>query len=185
MLDRLIGEDVTLRHKVDDEPLLVRVDPGQVEQIVVNLAVNARDAMPRGGTLEISVDRVDLSASEGRRLGAPPGPKVRLTVTDTGVGMDAETLQHLFEPFFTTKGLGRGTGLGLATVYGIVEQAGAFVDVASAPERGTRFRVYFQKWTRSPPHRSSGRKTRRTRCRPGPYCSWKTRTASGIWCGDC
>jgi CheY-like chemotaxis protein len=133
LLRRLIGEDVDLRVRLGRDAGAVRADPAQLEQVVVNLAVNARDAMPRGGRLEI-VTRAAPAAG-----GA--GPRAVLEVTDTGVGMDAATRARIFEPFFTTKELGKGTGLGLATVYGIVKQFGGTVDVESAPGRGTTFRV--------------------------------------------
>jgi PAS domain S-box-containing protein len=142
LLRRLIGEDVAL--EIVREPALGRVlaDAGQLEQVILNLAVNARDAMPTGGRIRIEVANLDATAPEdAARLGAPPGRHVTLAVRDTGTGMSAETRSHLFEPFFTTKEKGKGTGLGLATVYGIVRQAGGDVRVESAPGQGTRFLV--------------------------------------------
>ncbi len=142
MLRRLIGEDIALL--TDLEPGLgpVRCDQGQLEQVIINLAVNARDAMPDGGRLTIETRNVALPDPKGRMPpGLQPGPHVLLSVTDTGVGMDAETRRHIFEPFFTTKEKGKGTGLGLATVYGIVRQAGGDVEVVSAPGQGARFTV--------------------------------------------
>jgi PAS domain S-box-containing protein len=140
-LERLIGEDIAVKVvPPDGPPWSVRIDPSQVQQVLMNLAANARDAMPRGGSLTIETANVTVDAPP---TGAAPGPYVRLTVTDTGEGIDAETLEHVFEPFFTTKPPGQGTGLGLATVYGIVEQNGGFVDVSSEPGRGTRFRLWF------------------------------------------
>jgi two-component system, cell cycle sensor histidine kinase and response regulator CckA len=142
MLDRMIGEDVMLTVEPAAEPALVAADPVHVEQVLMNLAVNARDAMPNGGRLSIAVEHVD-----GADAGMPPlpdegaGDYVALRVTDTGTGMSEETQAHIFEPFFTTKAPGMGTGLGLATVYGIVEQAGGAVRVQSAPGRGTTFVV--------------------------------------------
>ncbi|MCK6544388.1 ATP-binding protein [Myxococcota bacterium] len=132
MLERLINEDVRLVVRVPETPALVMADPGQVEQIIVNLAVNARDAMPNGGRLSISVDRVEPAA--GERF-------VRICVVDDGVGMDAETKARIFEPFFTTKDQGKGTGLGLATVQQIVERYDGRIDVDSEPGRGTSFCV--------------------------------------------
>ena len=141
MLRRLIGEDVELVVHRAATPVRIKADPNQIEQVIMNLAVNARDAMPRGGRLTIETSHVELQAggsSQPREL--KPGPHVLLTVTDTGVGMDPETQSHIFEPFFTTKGE-RGTGLGLSTVYGIVQQSGGRIRVESQPGRGTRFEV--------------------------------------------
>jgi two-component system cell cycle sensor histidine kinase/response regulator CckA len=143
MLSRLIGEDVAIR--VEPAPALgfALVDPGQIEQVIVNLAVNARDAMPDGGTLTIATANVELDETfVGLHAGSSAGPFVKLAVTDTGVGMDAETLARIFEPFFTTKEVGKGTGLGLSTVYGIVKQSGGFIAVDSAPGRGATFAIY-------------------------------------------
>ncbi len=143
MLRRLIGEDVELRTSYHPSPLTVVSDPGQIEQVVLNLAVNARDAMPDGGTLRIETAAADpVPASAGPVSDAESGPHAVLTVADTGVGMDEETKAHLFEPFFTTKEVGKGTGLGLATVYGIVRQNGGHVGVRSEPGRGATFGVY-------------------------------------------
>ena len=144
LLRRLIGEDVTLDLVTGSEVPLISADPGQLEQVVMNLAVNARDAMPSGGTLRIGVDAVDLDeAFVGNHPGSTAGPHVRITVSDTGVGMGPEVLAHLFEPFFTTKEQGQGTGLGLATVYGIVKQSAGHITVDSVPGQGTSFRIHF------------------------------------------
>jgi hypothetical protein len=143
MLRRLISENVQIVTVFGSNLGHVKVDPGQVEQIIINLAVNARDAMPRGGKLIIETDNVDLDESYVRsHPGAREGPHVLLAVSDTGTGMDAKTLSHVFEPFFTTKELGKGTGLGLATVYGIVKQSGGYIQAYSEPGRGTTFKVY-------------------------------------------
>jgi two-component system, cell cycle sensor histidine kinase and response regulator CckA len=143
ILRRLIGEDVSLAIIVHPGVGRVRADRGQIEQVVMNLAVNARDAMPQGGELKIEVKDENLDEAYVRdHVGARVGAYVMIRVSDTGVGMDAETRSHLFEPFFTTKPAGEGTGLGLATVYGIVEQSGGCLEVESELGRGSRFSVY-------------------------------------------
>ncbi len=142
LLRRLIGENIHFSTVMEPDLGRVRADPSQMEQIIMNLAVNARDAMPSGGRLVISTANTTLDASEAASLELDrPGPYVLLTVEDGGTGIDAETLAHLFEPFFTTKERGRGTGLGLSTVYGIVRQSGGAIGVQSRPGAGSTFRV--------------------------------------------
>ena len=143
MLRRLVGENIDLAFVPAAGLWRVLADRGQIEQVLFNLAANARDAMPGGGTLTIRTANVDLAADFARvNVGAAAGPHVRLGVADTGVGMDAATASRVFEPFFTTKTAGLGSGLGLATVYGIVKRAGGFIHVESEPERGTSFSIY-------------------------------------------
>jgi two-component system, cell cycle sensor histidine kinase and response regulator CckA len=140
MLSRVIGEDVSLDVRPAARPQFVRVDTGQMTQVLVNLAVNARDAMPKGGRLVIATSPYALSPAEGHEHGLDPGAYVQLRVTDTGIGMSPEVSARIFEPFYTTKGA-RGTGLGLATVYGIVRQAGGVVWVRSRPGEGAAFSI--------------------------------------------
>jgi two-component system, cell cycle sensor histidine kinase and response regulator CckA len=143
LLRRLIGEDIDLTASLAPALGLVKVDPGQIEQVLMNLAVNARHAMPNGGRLTIETRDVVLSADTARQyLGMAPGAYVFLAITDTGVGMDHETLSHIFEPFFTTKGPSEGTGLGLATCYGIITQHGGHIAAYSELGHGTCFKIY-------------------------------------------
>jgi two-component system cell cycle sensor histidine kinase/response regulator CckA len=145
LLRRLIGEDIALVTRLDRALHPVRADAGQLEQVIMNLAVNARYAMEKGGTLTLETGNVEFTASEqtAEQSIVAPGRYALLTVSDTGTGMDAETKRHIFEPFFTTRERGRGTGLGLATVYGIVQQSRGFIWVDSEPGRGAVFRIYF------------------------------------------
>jgi CheY-like chemotaxis protein len=143
ILHRVLGEDIALEAERDPHLWVVLADPGQIQQVLLNLAVNARDAMPEGGVLRIATRNVSLRAAN-----LPEVPKVAegdyvlLEVADTGHGMDAETLSRVFEPFFTTKERGKGTGLGLSTVYGIVKQSGGYIHIESEPGKGTRVLVY-------------------------------------------
>jgi len=143
MLKRLIGDDIELETVLNAGESSTMIDPSQLEQVIMNLAVNARDAMPNGGriTLETSVAYADESIAVSH-WPAMPGRYTRLSVHDTGIGMDAETQSHVFEPFFTTKELGKGTGLGLSMVYGIVKQCGGFIEIESAVDRGTTFHIF-------------------------------------------
>ncbi len=143
MLRRLIGEDVEMVTVLDEHLGLVLADQGQIEQAIMNLAANARDAMPNGGKLIIRTANVELGESDTLRSSEiQPGHFIQLTVTDLGIGMDAETQAHVFEPFFTTKGVGKGTGLGLSSVYGIVKQSNGFIRVRSELGKGTTFEIY-------------------------------------------
>jgi len=143
MLARLIGEDIVLVTNLAATLGHVKADRGQIEQVVMNLAINARDAMPQGGQLVVETANADLDDEYVRRnVGSRPGPHVMLAVSDSGVGIPRELQRHIFEPFFTTKEQGKGTGLGLATVYGIVKQSGGYIEVDSEPGRGTTFRIY-------------------------------------------
>jgi PAS domain S-box-containing protein len=142
MLQRLAGDCVKVDVRVAETPVRVRIEPGQLEQVLLNLVVNGRDAMPAGGTVTIAVGSITIDGADARRYPAlPDGEFARISVADTGIGIDPATQPHIFEPFFTTKGPSKGTGLGLSIVYGIAKDAGGTVAFFTAPERGTTFEV--------------------------------------------
>jgi hypothetical protein len=151
LLRRTLGSHVTLTVNLSADLWAVLMDSGQLEQVVINLAVNSRDAMPRGGTLVITTANVAIDEVQARaEPGLEPGGYVRLEVSDSGIGIDKSTLDHVFEPFFTTKPVGQGTGLGLATVYGIVKQVDGHISIASEPGRGTTVSILIPVTVQSP-----------------------------------
>jgi PAS domain S-box-containing protein len=155
MLRRIIGEDIELELQLDSQLGSVTADPGQIQQVLMNLVVNARDAMPQGGNLSIHTGNVEWSDDlRQRHPDAKPGPYALMTVADTGIGISPSVQEHLFEPFFTTKGVGKGTGLGLSTVYGIVKQSNGLIEVESSPGHGASFKIYLPLGQSLPKRRS-------------------------------
>ena len=161
MLQRVLGEDIALDVRYASNLPPVFADPGMFEQVVLNLAVNSRDAMPKGGRLDLALRAVALDrAAASRRPDARPGTFVALTVTDSGCGIAREDIDHIFEPFFTTKDVGHGTGLGLATVYGIVQQHNGWIAVESEVGRGTKFEIFLPASEKPLPAATPARKAR-------------------------
>jgi signal transduction histidine kinase len=166
ILRRLIGEDIELKTHLAADLYPVLADSGELEQVLMNLVVNARDAMPQGGRIDIETANVELGEKDGvGRWPTRPGAHMRLSVRDTGCGMDEETQRHIFEPFFTTKEPGKGTGLGLATVYGIIRQSNGHIEVSSSPGRGAEFRIYLPRSVAAVPGARPA--TSAARLRPG------------------
>jgi CheY-like chemotaxis protein len=151
MLNRMIGDHIELVSVLGADLGAIEADPGQVEQVLMNLAINARDAMPEGGKIRIETANIGIDDAYARQYpGTVPGQYVMLTVSDAGIGIDPETQSHMFEPFFSTKVSGRGTGLGLSTVFGIVRQSGGAIAVHSVPGGGTTFKIHFPRCDRAP-----------------------------------
>jgi PAS domain S-box-containing protein len=184
MLDRLIGKDVELRVVPAASLGRVKADPGQMEQVILNLAVNSRDAMPNGGTLTIETRDVELDENDSRRHEtAPPGKYVMLAVSDTGDGMDTETQARMFEPFFTTKAPGKGTGLGLASVYGVVKHSDGWIWVDSEPGQGTTFKIYLPRVEESAVDESEIKESSPKQSRPEKLEIRESKTAESL-CGQ-
>ena len=205
MLRRILGENIQLQFKFAMQPLFVHADAGMMDQVLMNLAVNARDAMPNGGQLVIETSAVEFDESTAAQSAqARPGSFVCLSVSDTGCGIPPEILPQIFEPFFTTKDVGKGTGLGLATVFGIVQQHQGWINVYSEVGHGTTFRIYLPRLAemsdqksvatdadrharRQRNHSAGGRRRRSCAppcakpCRNSAIACWKPPTASKLW----
>jgi two-component system cell cycle sensor histidine kinase/response regulator CckA len=182
MLQRIVGEDVGMHISYAPQPLPVHADAGMLDQVLLNLAVNSRDAMPNGGRLviETSVAVFDEFAASQRPL-ARPGRFACLTVSDTGKGIPPEVLPRIYEPFFTTKDIGKGTGLGLATVFGIVQQHHGWINVYSEVDKGTTFRMYLPLQSH-PPTLSAMRRPTSCAAAAKPFCWSKTNSRFACWC---
>ncbi len=151
MLERLIGDDIHLEKVLSKDLGTITADPNHIEQVLMNLAINSRDAMPKGGTITFETANVEIDQAYAQQhLPVRPGRYVMLSLRDTGIGMDLETQAHIFDPFFTTKDFGKGTGLGLSTVFGIVKQSGGTIGVYSEPGRGTAFKIHFPRCDEEP-----------------------------------
>ncbi len=186
MLRRLIGEDVELATTFEPGLPTVKADPNQLEQVLMNLVVNARDAMPLGGRLEIRTGYAVLTERDIRdQPEVRPGSYAMFAVSDNGCGMDPATQARIFEPFFTTKGVGKGTGLGLAMVYGIVKQSGGHINVETAPGQGSVFRIYLPCAAVAASEPAPERRPRAHRPAPKPCCSPRMRTVCVPWCCRC
>ena len=182
MLGRLLGEDVSLQLNYSQSPAMVEADAGMMEQVLLNLAVNARDAMPRGGQLGVRISIVEVNEDHVRRHPeARVGSFVCVSKSDTGCGIPPENLPRIFEPFFTTKEIGKGTGLGLATVYGIVKQHQGWIEVESTVGKGTTFRIYIPYVGTEQPKRKSPRRKSPFAAAPKPSCSSRTKSPCGNW----
>ena len=183
MLHRIIGDDVSVGIRLAPDLAPVEADRAQIERVILNLAANARDAMPDGGALTIETANVEVDESRSPRTATGvDGPHVLLAVSDTGVGMDDEVRQHVFEPFFTTKDAGAGTGLGLATVFGVVKQSGGGIYVYSEPGRGTTFKIYLPA-AAAAPSRPRPSPSRTPSAAPRRSWSSRTTTACASSCG--